>query len=126
MGNISKWKESLSERTVSRQSTNLMQLVYGNSTSMKATSIDEEDSSGNSGDEESDGDDFFRPKGEGNKVCPRYCIVYGDIFLFFFIFWHTIAGALLTSKAFKFLCLFGINADVVLIYLHLVSFLSFY
>ncbi|XP_060671177.1 uncharacterized protein LOC107435087 [Ziziphus jujuba] len=67
MGNISKWKESLSKRTASRQTTNLMQLVYGNSTLMKATSIDEEDSSGSSGEEESDGDDFFRPKGEGNK-----------------------------------------------------------
>ncbi|KAF3451015.1 hypothetical protein FNV43_RR07104 [Rhamnella rubrinervis] len=64
MGNISKWKESLAERTVSRQTTNLMKLVYGNSTLIKTTSINEEDSSG---DEESDGDDFFRPKGEGNK-----------------------------------------------------------
>ena len=37
MGNISKWKESLAERTVSRQTTNLMQLVYGNSTSIKVS-----------------------------------------------------------------------------------------
>ena len=73
MGNISKWKESLAERTVSRQTTNLMQLVYGNSTSIKTTSINEEDSSG---DEESDGDDFFRPKGEGNKVCIRFYFIY--------------------------------------------------
>lgn len=71
MGNISKWKESLAERTLSRRRTNLMQLVYGNSTLTKTTSINEEDSSE---DEESDGDDFFRPKGEGNKVCTRYSV----------------------------------------------------
>lgn len=65
MGNISKWKESLVERTISRQTTNLMQLVYGKTTSIPTTSINEEESSG---DEESDGDDFFKPKGEGNKV----------------------------------------------------------
>ncbi|MEI4850553.1 hypothetical protein Q8G46_28250, partial [Klebsiella pneumoniae] len=29
MGNASKWKDSLAERTVLRQNTNLMQLVYG-------------------------------------------------------------------------------------------------
>lgn len=66
MGNISRWKESLVERTISRKNANLMQLVYGKSTSRPATtSVDEE----NGGDEESDGDDFFKIKGEGNKVC---------------------------------------------------------
>ncbi|KAJ4723627.1 ribosome biogenesis protein BMS1-like [Melia azedarach] len=64
MGNISKWKESLLERTVSRQSTNLMQLVYGKSTSTSAISSKVQDSSE---DEESDDDEFFKPKGEGNK-----------------------------------------------------------
>ncbi|EXB55183.1 Ribosome biogenesis protein BMS1-like protein [Morus notabilis] len=64
MGNISRWKESLVERTISRKNANLMQLVYGKSTSRPATtSVDEE----NGGDEESDGDDFFKIKGEGNK-----------------------------------------------------------
>ncbi|XP_062090067.1 uncharacterized protein LOC133796529 [Humulus lupulus] len=62
MGNISRWKESIIERTISRQTTNLMQLVYGKNTSIPTTSINEEESS-----EESDGDDFFKPKGEGSK-----------------------------------------------------------
>ncbi|CAL8997728.1 unnamed protein product [Prunus brigantina] len=65
MGNIAKWKESLVERTSSRQIINLMQLVYGKSTSTQATSINEEHDG--SADDESDGDDFFKPKGEGNK-----------------------------------------------------------
>ncbi|KAH0977095.1 hypothetical protein GBA52_026814 [Prunus armeniaca] len=64
IGNIAKWKESLVERTSSRQTINLMQLVYGKSTSMPTTSINEHDSSA---DDESDGDDFFKPKGEVNK-----------------------------------------------------------
>ncbi|ONH90682.1 hypothetical protein PRUPE_8G069100 [Prunus persica] len=64
IGNIAKWKESLVERTSSRQTINLMQLVYGKSTSMPTTSINEHDSSV---DDESDGDDFFKPKGEVNK-----------------------------------------------------------
>ncbi|GMN36245.1 hypothetical protein TIFTF001_005854 [Ficus carica] len=58
MGNISRWKESLVERTISRKNTNLMQLVYGKSTSTPTPSIDQEDSSE---------DEFFKPKGEGNK-----------------------------------------------------------
>ncbi|KAE8076582.1 hypothetical protein FH972_015221 [Carpinus fangiana] len=65
MGNISKWKESLMERTVLRQNTNLMQLVYGKATSTSTTTLNEaQDSSDN---EESDGEDFFKPKGEGKK-----------------------------------------------------------
>lgn len=61
MGNISKWKESLSERTASRQSINLAELVYGKPGSkslddMKDTSEEESD------------DEFFKPKGEGKKV----------------------------------------------------------
>ncbi|TXG72756.1 hypothetical protein EZV62_001335 [Acer yangbiense] len=65
MGNISKWKESLLERTVLRQSSNLMQLVYGKSVSTSAASFDEAQDS--SEDEGSEDDEFFRPKGEGNK-----------------------------------------------------------
>ncbi|KAK0608744.1 hypothetical protein LWI29_035324 [Acer saccharum] len=65
MGNISKWKESLLERTVLRQSTNLMQLVYGKSVSTSAASFDEAQDS--SEDEGSEDDEFFKPKGEGNK-----------------------------------------------------------
>ncbi|KAJ4723986.1 Ribosome biogenesis protein BMS1-like, partial [Melia azedarach] len=65
LGNISKWKESLLERTVSRQSMNLMQLVYGKLTSTSAISSKEVQDS--SEDEESDDNEFFKPKGEGNK-----------------------------------------------------------
>ncbi|KAF8409106.1 hypothetical protein HHK36_005179 [Tetracentron sinense] len=64
MGNTSKWKESLVERTVSRQGTNLMQLVYGKSASKSTTSNDKVK---DSEDEQSEDDDFFKPKGEGNK-----------------------------------------------------------
>lgn len=63
MGNASKWKESLAERTASRQNINLMQLVYGKSATMSISSVN-----GNI-DEESDDDEFFKPKGEGKKVC---------------------------------------------------------
>ncbi|XP_065847007.1 ribosome biogenesis protein bms1 [Euphorbia lathyris] len=63
LGNASKWKESLVERTVSRKNINLMQLVYGMPVSKTAVSEKQDDST----DEESDGDDFFKPKGEKNK-----------------------------------------------------------
>ncbi|XP_024157177.1 ribosome biogenesis protein BMS1 homolog isoform X1 [Rosa chinensis] len=63
VGNIAKWKESLAERTFSRQTTNLMQLVYGKSSSVSTKASEEQDSS----EEESDGDDFFKPKGDGIK-----------------------------------------------------------
>ncbi|KAL2945287.1 Ribosome biogenesis protein bms1 [Bienertia sinuspersici] len=64
MGNSSRWKESLLERTFSRQNTNLMQLVYGKSTSNQASDINEQKGSS---DEESEDDEFFKPKGEGAK-----------------------------------------------------------
>lgn len=57
MGNVSKWKESLAERTLSRKTPSLMQLVYGEST-INSTAINREND--NSGDDESD-DDFFKP-----------------------------------------------------------------
>ncbi|WCJ43894.1 hypothetical protein M5689_024603 [Euphorbia peplus] len=60
LGNASKWKESLIERTVSRKKINLMQLVYGMPISKTAISEKQNDST----DEDSDGDDFFKPKGE--------------------------------------------------------------
>ncbi|GKV36233.1 hypothetical protein SLEP1_g44383 [Rubroshorea leprosula] len=66
MGNISKWKESLLERAVSRQTTNLTQLVYGKSASTSPTLVTEERDSGE--DEEDDDDEFFKPKGEGKKT----------------------------------------------------------
>lgn len=64
MGNVSKWKESLAERTLSRKAPSLMQLVYGESTNNSTTANSEND---NSGDEESD-DDFFKPIEEVKKV----------------------------------------------------------
>ena len=65
-GNVSKWKESLAERTLSRKTPSLMQLVYGEST-INSTTINREND--NSGDEESD-DDFFKPIEEVKKVGP--------------------------------------------------------
>ncbi|KAK4419933.1 Ribosome biogenesis protein BMS1 [Sesamum alatum] len=61
MGNVSKWKESLAERTSSRQNINLMQLVYGKPASKTSNEMKE------SSDEESEDDEFFKPKGEGSK-----------------------------------------------------------
>lgn len=60
MGNVSKWKESLAERTASRQCVNLMQLVYGKAAKTSTASVN------GTVDEESD-DEFFKPKGEGKK-----------------------------------------------------------
>ncbi|CAI9112326.1 OLC1v1012764C1 [Oldenlandia corymbosa var. corymbosa] len=61
LGNISKWKEPLAEMNASRQNINLMQLVYGNSTTVSVAAIN------GSIDEESDDEKFFKPKGEGTK-----------------------------------------------------------
>ena len=75
MGNISRWKESLIERTISRQTINLMQLVYGKST--KPTLLNEEQ---DSSDDEESGDEFFKPKGDGNKVRSGDYIVFVRMF----------------------------------------------
>lgn len=73
MGNVSRWKESLVERTIPKQNTNLMQLVYGEGPASRSTnSVDGAHHS--SEDEGSEDDEFFKPKGEGNKVCySNYC-----------------------------------------------------
>ncbi|XP_015952101.1 uncharacterized protein LOC107476745 [Arachis duranensis] len=63
MGNVSKWKESLAERTLSRKTPSLMQLVYGEST-VNMIPINKKNDS--SEDEESD-DDFFKPIEEVKK-----------------------------------------------------------
>ncbi|KAH9611759.1 hypothetical protein KSS87_009023 [Heliosperma pusillum] len=62
-GNDSRWKDSLLERTVSRQNNNLMQIVYGKSTSSLTPGISETQTSS----DDEGGDDFFRPKGERTK-----------------------------------------------------------
>lgn len=64
IGNASKWKDSLAERIASRQSTNLMQLVYGK----PAPSSTGNEVQKGSNDEESDDEEFFKPKEEGEKV----------------------------------------------------------
>ncbi|CAI0447284.1 unnamed protein product [Linum tenue] len=65
MGNMSRWKESLTERTGLRKSTNLMQLVYGNSaSSMELRAQEKLDTIDNV---DSDEEDFFKLKGEGDK-----------------------------------------------------------
>lgn len=62
MGNVSKWKEFLMERTVSRQHRNLMQVVYEEPATVSA--------SVNQGKEQEDSEEeeFFKPKLEGRKV----------------------------------------------------------
>ncbi|KAL7159295.1 hypothetical protein ABFS83_01G018200 [Erythranthe nasuta] len=62
MGNVSKWKESLSERTAARRKINLMQLVYGKPESKSSDEMKE------ISDEGSEDDEFFKPKGEVNKI----------------------------------------------------------
>lgn len=64
MGNVSKWKESLAERTISRQTPSLMQVVYGKST-VNSTYVNKENDSSEG--EESE-DEFFKPKEEVKKV----------------------------------------------------------
>ncbi|KAM0001370.1 putative ribosome biogenesis protein Bms1/Tsr1 [Helianthus debilis subsp. tardiflorus] len=63
MGNASKWKESLVERTISGKTTNLMQLVYGKS----ETKPDDSSHEDIDADASDDDDEFFKPKSEGNK-----------------------------------------------------------
>ncbi|XP_074316267.1 uncharacterized protein LOC141652621 [Silene latifolia] len=62
-GNASRWRDSLLERTISRQNNNLMQIVYGKSTSNSTPDITETQASS----DDEGGDDFFRPKGERTK-----------------------------------------------------------
>ncbi|KAI4368302.1 hypothetical protein MLD38_016876 [Melastoma candidum] len=59
IGNVSKWKESLMERTVSRHHTNFMQLVYGKPASLSVSANEAKETSD---DGDSDGDEFFKPK----------------------------------------------------------------
>ncbi|KAI5390369.1 ribosome biogenesis protein bms1 isoform X2 [Lathyrus oleraceus] len=61
MGNVSKWKESLSERTLALKPPSLMQLVYGESTNNLTSMNEEIDSS-----DDEDGD-FFKPIEEVKK-----------------------------------------------------------
>ncbi|MED6123684.1 Glycoside hydrolase 2 (Mannanase, beta-galactosidase) [Stylosanthes scabra] len=63
MGNVSKWKESLMERTLSRKSPSLMQLVYGEST-VSMTSINKQN---DSSEDEGSEDEFFKPIEEVKK-----------------------------------------------------------
>ena len=69
MGNSSRWRESLLERTVSRKNANLMQLVYG---TLTPKSLPDTSDQPRSSDDESEDDEFFRPKGEGSKVCENH------------------------------------------------------
>ncbi|KAL4387394.1 hypothetical protein GQ457_09G027840 [Hibiscus cannabinus] len=65
MGNISKWRASLVERASKKHNINLMQLVYGKSAATSNASVNEvRDDSEN---EESDEDEFFKPKGQKAK-----------------------------------------------------------
>ncbi|CAL9776169.1 unnamed protein product [Musa acuminata subsp. burmannicoides] len=62
--NVSKWKESLLAKTVSRQNGNLMQLVYGRNVTASTTTSQEAHDSSESDDSD---EDFFMPKGERTK-----------------------------------------------------------
>lgn len=62
MGNVSKWKEFLMERTVSRQHKNLMQVVYGAPGTL-STSVNQGQEH-----EDSEEEEFFKPKREGRQV----------------------------------------------------------
>ncbi|CAH9070002.1 unnamed protein product [Cuscuta epithymum] len=64
LGNASRWKESLAERASSQQNINLMQLVYGKTEASSTIAFDIEQISE---DDESEDDQFFKPKGEGKK-----------------------------------------------------------
>ncbi|XP_078442068.1 P-loop containing nucleoside triphosphate hydrolases superfamily protein [Wolffia australiana] len=66
LGNASRWKESLASRTLSRQSKNLMQLVYGNPGAEVRDTVQEMQSENES--EDGEDDEFFKPKGEGKKI----------------------------------------------------------
>lgn len=83
MGSASKWKETLAERTASRLTVNLMQLVYGRSASDSATMPNK--GQGSSG-EESDDEEFFKPKGEGQKVCQHIVYFSFSLCLSFYIY----------------------------------------
>ncbi|CAL9213962.1 unnamed protein product [Arabidopsis halleri] len=63
-GNISKWKAPLKEKA-RKKNPNLMQIVYGASGSSATPLINENHDI--SDDEESDDEDFFKPKGEQSK-----------------------------------------------------------
>lgn len=69
LGNISRWKEPLKEKG-RKKNPNLMQMVYGAQGSSATTGlINETNATSDDDEEESDAEDFFKPKGEGNKVC---------------------------------------------------------
>ncbi|XP_062215688.1 uncharacterized protein LOC133916163 [Phragmites australis] len=63
--NASKWKESLLARTLSRRSANIMQLVYGQSSS-KLDTVSSEASDGS--EEDSSDEEFFVPKGQKKQA----------------------------------------------------------
>ena len=65
MGNTSKWKESLIARTLWKRNSNMMQLVYGQSTSNSKVERDAQGSSESEGDEK---EEFFKEKGGSDKV----------------------------------------------------------
>ncbi|KAK7257890.1 hypothetical protein RIF29_32200 [Crotalaria pallida] len=67
LGNVSKWRESLAERTLSRKTPSLMQLVYGEST-LNSTSINKWNDDSEDDDSK---DDFFKPIEEVKKQNQR-------------------------------------------------------
>ncbi|KAL0732407.1 hypothetical protein Bca4012_008616 [Brassica carinata] len=72
LGNISKWKEPLKEKGRKRNA-NLMQIVYGEPRSTATALINETLAIRDDDEEESDAEDFFKPKGERNKNLGGAC-----------------------------------------------------
>ncbi|XP_009118525.1 ribosome biogenesis protein BMS1 homolog [Brassica rapa] len=66
LGNISKWKEPLKEKGREKK-PNLMQIVYGAPGPSATTPLVNETHAISDDDEESDAEDFFKPKGEQSK-----------------------------------------------------------
>ncbi|RID48923.1 LOW QUALITY PROTEIN: hypothetical protein BRARA_I05396 [Brassica rapa] len=66
LGNISKWKEPLKEKGREKK-PNLMQIVYGAPGPSATTPLISETHAISDDDEESDAEDFFKPKGEQSK-----------------------------------------------------------
>lgn len=69
MGDTSKWKESLISRTISKRKINLMQLVYGHSTST-STSMSFHDLAEDSDCDSSDEEEVFKLKRNSEKKKP--------------------------------------------------------
>ncbi|XP_047312141.1 ribosome biogenesis protein BMS1 homolog isoform X2 [Impatiens glandulifera] len=77
MGEASKWKQFLAEKTSSKKKANLMQLVYGKSSASSDASLNQTEAES---EDEGEDNDFFRPKGTEKKRKPGEELLYVDNF----------------------------------------------